>query len=92
MYFTYVGDPQLSHQEPPHADAGLHQCINFLKRPVDSARLRLVAITREIFRCNLRRSTDVMLNLSAWKAAKPSDARPGSAPTGQTSGKTHAQL
>lgn len=36
MYFTYVGDPQLSHHEPPHADAGLHQCIDFPKQPVDS--------------------------------------------------------
>lgn len=36
MYFTYVGDPQLSHRKPPHAGAGLHRCINFLKRPVDS--------------------------------------------------------
>lgn len=36
MYFMDVGDAQLSHQEPPHADAGLHRCINFLEWPVDS--------------------------------------------------------
>lgn len=30
MYFTYVGDPQLSHGEPPLAVAVLHRRIHFL--------------------------------------------------------------
>lgn len=85
MYFTYVGDPQLSHGEPPHAVAGLQRCINFLKQPVNSKAALGCKLARGIFRCNPRRSPDGVqtLSLSSWRTAKPSDARPGRPPWGR---------